>query len=100
MLVRLAFAIATSVTSDILLFDELIGAGDARFIARAEERLRSFVERSNIVVVASHSRAILDKWCNRLFLLEHGKLVADGGVQDVLKEYDRRLAAEQQADRH
>jgi ABC-type polysaccharide/polyol phosphate transport system ATPase subunit len=98
MLVRLAFAIATSVTSDILLFDELIGAGDARFISRAEERLQSFVERSNIVVVASHSRAILSKWCNRLFLLEHGKLVADGSVQDVLEEYEQRLAAEQQAE--
>jgi ABC-2 type transport system ATP-binding protein len=94
MLVRLAFALATSVTSDILLFDELIGAGDARFVAKAQERLQSFVERSNIVVVASHSRAILNQWCNRLFLLEHGKLIADGGVDDVLKEYDQRTAAQ------
>jgi ABC-2 type transport system ATP-binding protein len=91
MLVRLAFALSTSVTSDILLFDELIGAGDARFVSKGQERLRSFVERSNIVVVASHSRAILEQWCNRLFLLDHGKLVADGGVGDVLKEYDRRI---------
>jgi ABC-type polysaccharide/polyol phosphate transport system ATPase subunit len=95
MLVRLAFALATSVTSDILLFDELIGAGDARFVTKAEERLRVFVERSNIVVVASHSRAILHQWCNRLFLIEHGKLIADGSVEDVLKEYDRRIAAGQ-----
>jgi ABC-2 type transport system ATP-binding protein len=95
MLVRLAFALSTSVTAEILLFDELIGAGDARFVTKAEERLKSFVERSNIVVVASHSRAILDQWCNRLFLLEHGKLIADGSVQDVLKEYDQRTAAQQ-----
>jgi ABC-type polysaccharide/polyol phosphate transport system ATPase subunit len=94
MLVRLAFALSTSVTSDILLFDELIGAGDARFVAKAEERLKSFVERSNIVVVASHSRAILKQWCNRLFLLEHGKLIADGAVDEVLKEYDQRSAAQ------
>jgi ABC-type polysaccharide/polyol phosphate transport system ATPase subunit len=94
MLVRLAFALSTSVSPDILLFDELIGAGDARFVSKAQERLKSFIERSSIVVVASHSRAILDQWCNRLFLLEHGKLIADGSVQDVLKEYDRRLAAE------
>jgi ABC-2 type transport system ATP-binding protein/lipopolysaccharide transport system ATP-binding protein len=93
MLVRLAFALATSVTSDILLFDELIGAGDARFVTKAEERLRAFVERSNIVVVASQSRAILRQWCNRLFLIEHGKLIADGTVEDVLKEYDQRIAA-------
>jgi ABC-type polysaccharide/polyol phosphate transport system ATPase subunit len=95
MLVRLAFALSTSVSPDILLFDELIGAGDARFVVKAEERLKSFVERSSIVVVASHSRPLLEQWCNRLFLLEHGKLIADGSVPDVLKEYDQRLAAEQ-----
>jgi homopolymeric O-antigen transport system ATP-binding protein len=95
MLVRLAFALSTSVSPDILLFDELIGAGDARFVSKAQERLKSFVERSSIVVVASHSRAILDQWCNRLFLLEHGKLIADGSVADVLKEYDQRTAAQQ-----
>jgi|SRR5579872_4003473 len=94
MLVRLAFALSTSVSPDILLFDELIGAGDARFVSKAQERLKSFVERSSIVVVASHSRAILDQWCNRLFLLEHGKLIADGPVRDVLEEYDRRTAAQ------
>jgi ABC-type polysaccharide/polyol phosphate transport system ATPase subunit len=94
MLVRLAFALSTSVSPDILLFDELIGAGDARFITKAQERLKSFIDRSSIVVVASHSRGILYQWCNRLFLLEHGKLIADGAVDDVLREYDKRLAAE------
>jgi ABC-type polysaccharide/polyol phosphate transport system ATPase subunit/8-oxo-dGTP pyrophosphatase MutT (NUDIX family) len=94
MLVRLAFALSTSVSPDILLFDELIGAGDARFVTKAQERLKSFIERSSVVVVASHSRAILEQWCNRLFLLEHGKLIADGPVHDVLEEYNERLAAE------
>jgi ABC-2 type transport system ATP-binding protein len=94
MLVRLAFALSTSVSPDILLFDELIGAGDARFITKAQERLKSFIDRSSIVVVASHSRGILYQWCSRLFLLEHGRLIADGPVDDVLKEYDQRLAAE------
>jgi ABC-type polysaccharide/polyol phosphate transport system ATPase subunit/8-oxo-dGTP pyrophosphatase MutT (NUDIX family) len=97
MLVRLAFALSTSVSPDILLFDELIGAGDARFVAKAQERLKSFIERSSVVVVASHSRAILEQWCNRLFLLEHGKLIADGSVHDVLEEYNQRLAAEARA---
>lgn len=94
MLVRLAFAIATSATSDILLFDELIGAGDARFVEKAQERLQRFVDRSSIVVVASHNRAVLLQWCTRAFLLEHGKLIHDGGVQEVLETYDRRRAAE------
>ena len=95
MLVRLAFALATSVTSEILLFDELIGAGDERFVSRAQRRLQAFVERSNILVVATHSRAVLDQWCNRAFLLERGKLVADGDVSHVLTEYDGRRAGDE-----
>jgi ABC-type polysaccharide/polyol phosphate transport system ATPase subunit len=89
MLVRLAFALATSVTSEILLFDELIGAGDERFLTKARRRLQTFVEQSSILVVATHSRTVLDQWCNRALLLEHGKLVYDGGVNEVLREYDR-----------
>jgi ABC-type polysaccharide/polyol phosphate transport system ATPase subunit len=94
MLVRLAFALATSATSEILLFDELIGAGDERFVSKAQQRLQIFVERSSILVVATHSRAVLDQWCNRAFLLEQGKLVLDGSVQEVLRGYDQRRAAE------
>jgi ABC-type polysaccharide/polyol phosphate transport system ATPase subunit len=94
MLVRLAFSLVTGVTSEILLFDELIGAGDERFLNKAQQRLQSFVERSSILVVATHSRAVLDQWCNRAILLEHGKLVHDGGVQQVLRDYDQRSAGE------
>jgi ABC-type polysaccharide/polyol phosphate transport system ATPase subunit len=90
MLLRLAFALATSVTSEILLFDELIGAGDERFVKKAQRRLQAFVARSSILVVATHSRAVLDQWCNRAFLLEHGRLLADGDVPHVLAEYDSR----------
>ena len=93
MLVRLAFGIATSATADILLFDELIGAGDARFVEKAQQRLQRFVDRSSIVVVASHNPAVLQQWCNRAFLLEHGKLVQDGGVEEVLETYERRRTA-------
>jgi ABC-type polysaccharide/polyol phosphate transport system ATPase subunit len=56
MLVRLTIALVTSVTSEILLFDELIGAGDERFVRKAQQRLQAFVEQSSIVVVATHSR--------------------------------------------
>jgi homopolymeric O-antigen transport system ATP-binding protein len=93
MLVRLAFAIATSISSDILLFDELIGAGDARFIQKAEVRLRRFVEQSSIVVVASHSMDVIEQWCSRAFLLEHGELVHDGSVAETGRVYQERRAA-------
>jgi ABC-type multidrug transport system ATPase subunit len=82
MLVRLAFALVTCVTSEILLFDELIGAGDERFVNKAQQRLQSFIEQSSILIVATHNRSVRDQWCNRAFLLEHGKLIHDGGVHD------------------
>jgi ABC-type polysaccharide/polyol phosphate transport system ATPase subunit len=90
MMVRLAFAIATSVTADILLFDELIGAGDEAFYEKAHARLERFVGRSSAMVVATHSRGVLYKWCNRCLLMEHGKLIASGPVDDVLRVYDQR----------
>jgi ABC-2 type transport system ATP-binding protein/lipopolysaccharide transport system ATP-binding protein len=97
MLVRLAFAITTAVTADILLFDELIGAGDARFYEKAKGRLQEFIQRSRVMVVATHSRDVLYQWCTRAFLLEHGKLVHDGPVDETLKVYDERRAADESA---
>ena len=73
MLVRLAFAITTAVTAEILLFDELIGAGDASFVEKAQARLEKFVERSSVIVLATHSQDIMRNaasqcrtWRNRL----------------------------------
>lgn len=87
MSVRLAFAIATAMTSDILLMDEVIGTGDAAFIERANARLRAFVDRASIIVVATHSDSIIRQWCNRAIVLEHGKMVKEGGVEEALEFY-------------
>ena len=89
MLTRLAFAITTSVTSDILIMDELIGTGDAAFVARAEVRLKSFVERASVMLVATHAENIARQWCNKALLLEHGKVLEFGSVDRVLEAYRR-----------
>jgi ABC-2 type transport system ATP-binding protein/lipopolysaccharide transport system ATP-binding protein len=91
MMVRLAFAIATSLRPEILLMDEAIGAGDAAFVSRAQARLASFVESSGIMVVATHNADILRRWCNKAVLLAHGKIVAEGDVERVIEEH-RRMA--------
>ena len=93
MLVRLTFAITTAVSSDILLFDELIGAGDAHFIDRAQERLADFVGRSSVMVVASHSAKILEKWCNRAILMQHGEIIGMGEVDKMLSDYRKLVRA-------
>lgn len=88
MVVRLAFAIITAVPGEILLLDEVIGAGDAAFVERAESRLKSFFQRSSVIVIASHNYAILQEWCNRACLLEHGAITFEGGVDDTLHAYN------------
>lgn len=87
MRMRLAFAVSTSISPDILLLDEGIGTGDAAFMEKASRRLREFTNRAAIIVLASHSEALLQSMCNRAVLLEHGRVVADGGVDEVLKIY-------------
>lgn len=89
MLVRLAFAITTAVASDILIMDEIIGAGDAAFLDRAEIRLRRFVEQSNLLLVATHNKEIARQWCNRAMLFQHGRLIESGSVDDTFSAYKR-----------
>ncbi len=87
MLLRLAFAISTTIEPDILLMDEWIGVGDAHFMQKAEKRLQGLVDRSGILVLASHSESLMRKVCNRVIHLEQGQVVADGPADEVLEAY-------------
>jgi len=95
MALRLAFAISTAITPEILVLDEMINAGDAAFLSRAEARLKGFLARTGILVIASHSMPMLRQWCNKGMLLEHGKLLAYGPLEDVVSTYENRVACEQ-----
>lgn len=88
MKVRLAFAIATCINPEILLLDEAIGAGDARFAEKAQERAESVYRRSDICVIASHSTSLLQSLCNMAMYLEHGSVVCYGPFQEVLDRYE------------
>lgn len=94
MALRLAFAISTAITPEILVLDEMIGAGDAAFIAKAEARLKGFLGRTGILVIASHSVSMLRQWCNKGMLLENGKLVACGKLEDVVGHYENSMRSE------
>ena len=87
MLVRLAFAISTAVTPEILIMDELIAAGDAAFFAKAEGRLNRLIGNTQIMVIASHSEDMIRRLCNKAALMDEGKLVKVGPVDDVLAAY-------------
>jgi ABC-type polysaccharide/polyol phosphate transport system ATPase subunit len=84
---RLGFAISTALQHDIMLLDEWIGTGDAEFLEKARTRMKSRVDGSKIVVVASHSLKLIRRLCNRALLLDGGRLVADGAAPHVIAEY-------------
>src|SRR6266478_5748868 len=88
MMVRLCFAVATSVRAEILLMDEWLGAGDAGFLAKARQRMEDFVSATSILVLASHSLPLLQEWCNRAILLDQGRIVAAGDVAEVVAAYE------------
>jgi len=87
MLTRLSFAVATSVEPGILLMDEGIATVDARFAERAALRLKEFIGRSRIVVLASHSVAIIRSTCNKAALMQSGRILRVGTVEEVLAIY-------------
>ncbi|KAB0490635.1 ABC transporter ATP-binding protein [Pseudomonas vancouverensis] len=87
MQVRLAFAISTTVGGDVLLLDEVIGAGDANFMAKAKARISSLIEQAEILVLASHDLGALRSICTRGLVFHHGKLMFDGNIEAAIAEY-------------
>jgi len=74
MQLRLAFSVATSIQPEILLMDEVIGAGDTAFMRKAKKRLDQLMDQASIVVLASHSEEIINKLCNKKIFLERGRI--------------------------
>ena len=76
MQLRLAFSIATMQQPDILVMDEWLTVGDADFQQKAQHRLQEIVNKSSILVIATHSLALVEKVCNRMIRLERGALMS------------------------
>jgi homopolymeric O-antigen transport system ATP-binding protein len=92
MLIRLCFAVATAFPPEILLMDEWLAAGDAGFLAKAHRRIEQFVAESSILVLASHAMPLLKEWCNRAILLDQGRIVASGSVDEIAAIYQTQNA--------
>ena len=87
MQMRLAFAISTVNRPEILLLDEWLSVGDESFREKAEERLTQVVDDSNILVLASHSRVLVENLCSRGVWIESGKVREDGPIHKVSQSY-------------
>jgi len=92
MQVRLSFAIATALEPDILLVDEVIGAGDAQFMIKAQQRIEGLMSRASVLVLASHSAQVVRQFCNKAMLLQAGRIEAFGTVESTLAVYEKWVA--------
>jgi teichoic acid transport system ATP-binding protein len=88
MAARLRFAIAAAKKHDVLLIDEALATGDAKFRRRSEQRVRELRAEAGTVFLVSHSEATIRTTCERSIWLESGVIRADGPTEDVLKEYE------------
>ena len=86
MIVRLAFSISTMIQGDILLLDEIFGAGDAHFMKKATERIQSLIQQSHILVFVSHDFHTVKRICNRVIWLENGQIRMDGDSEYVVDQ--------------
>lgn len=87
MTTRLGFSIATTVEPEILLIDEGIGAGDARFAELATARMKELIGQTSILVLASHSDELIEAVCNKAALMRAGHIITVGAVREVLSQY-------------
>jgi teichoic acid transport system ATP-binding protein len=88
MAARLRFSIAAAKKHDVLLIDEALATGDAKFRKRSEQRVRELREEAGTVFLVSHSEQTIRDTCERSIWLESGVLRADGPTEDVMQEYE------------
>ena len=93
---RLAFTVAITASAEILLMDEVLAVGDARFQDKCFEVFSQFKRDGKTIVLVSHDLGILERYCDRLLLLYHGQVLDDGPPARVTSHY-RSIVAEEEA---
>ena len=88
---RLGFSIATVVEPEILILDEVLSVGDAKFRKKCEKKMQGMFDHGVTVLFVSHSLAQVKRLCNKAILLEHGQLIAHGEIDDVAAIYEKKL---------
>ncbi len=88
MKVRLAFGIITHVNSEVLLIDEIVNVGDANFIEKAKNRMKSLIHQSEFMVLSTHDTHIVRELCNKVIWLDKGNIRQFGCTDDVLQSFN------------
>ncbi|MCP5362442.1 MAG: ABC transporter ATP-binding protein [Rickettsiaceae bacterium] len=93
---RLAFAVSTSISPEILIIDEILGAGDAYFIGKSIQRMKSLTEEGATVLFVSHDISAAQMLCDRALWIDKGQIIADGPILQVGKSYLAAVRAEEE----
>lgn len=88
---RLGFSIATIVEPEILILDEVLSVGDAKFRKKCEKRIQGMFDKGVTVLFVSHTTEQVLRMCNKGILLEAGKLIMQGTAQEVVEFYEKRI---------
>lgn len=94
---RLAFIVATSISADVLLVDEALGAGDLAFRQRAMQRLTMFMQKAKVLVMVSHQLQEIQKNCNKVVWMEDGMIRTLGETDDVLQQYKEAMQSDRES---
>lgn len=87
---RLGFSIATVVDPEILILDEVLSVGDVKFRKKSEKKIMSMFDDGVTVLFVSHSLAQVKRLCNKAILLEKGRIIASGDIEEVSKIYEEK----------
>jgi lipopolysaccharide transport system ATP-binding protein len=90
MMLRLAFSVAVNVNPDVLLVDEVLAVGDQAFQSRCLERIRTLRDAGKTLLCVSHATSLLTQFCDRAIWLDHGQLVMQGEINEVIEAYEGR----------
>lgn len=95
---RLGFAIATVVDPEILILDEVLSVGDKKFKRKSEKKIMKMFDKGVTVLFVSHSLPQIRRLCNKAILLEGGRLVAAGEVEEVARIYEEKTKEQDEAE--
>ena len=88
---RLGFSIATIVEPEILILDEVLSVGDAKFRKKSEKKILSMMDKGVTVLFVSHSLAQVQRICNKAMILENGTIRNIGDVDEIAAEYENMM---------
>jgi len=87
---RLGFSTSINIDPDVLLIDEILAVGDVDFKKKSQNIIQERIDADKTIVLVSHSPDLIRRCCNRVIWMEHGELIMDGGVDEVITAYENK----------